>query len=726
MAENRNALTYAGESSNASGGLTLPDNLGKPLQDLSVTLALASVDIRLLTQEQIKLRELLVSQQSLFKVVAAAPAANSEPKSKLKAEVEQRSPPKTMQAAMAQQTSLSELNRVLKLDKDQLEALSQETLRMASEKQVAPSGASGVDLLQVQLAAAKSGVGEGLQPELKVAALTDFARDAAINASAFGVDVKTASEMMLAWQSAMNLDRGKSQSLADATNYLGHSTLDATSADIGSVVQNVGEKAVAGGLTPEQVAALAAAFLNSGVDKSAAGAGLNSLMTVLAKADTATDEQRTAWASLGNGLGPEVVATGMKTDASATIIKVMEALKDKKPEEKEALGKTLFAGNDAILKLLKKPEDVTKAFGLLTVPNPEAPSKLDYAGSVAKDAEQLGGTSQGRVNALDASVTRLSTAAGGALTNAFDVVVVSLDAVASGMARFAEEQPRATAALLMLGGVIALSRGAQIKAATASVIRGTATKLLTTAGAGPLIDVLDRSADADDTVKPDKSRKSGKPGKRRKPANPKAPVKRSSVAPRTPAQTRPTLRSRLTDAKTLAKGFSKTNALLTVATAAPDVIKGLQEGDNKLVGGALGSAGGSLAGGYAGAVAGAMIGSFIPVIGTAIGGVVGGIVGSTMGGMGGSWLGEKLAPASDKLAPPAEVAKELPSAQTQNQQVSFSPLIQVTCPAPDTAEQIRTIIGQQLSGQFHGQFLPLLTNNPLATRRDAALTDGVA
>jgi hypothetical protein len=74
------------------------------------------------------------------------------------------------------------------------------------------------------------------------------------------------------------------------------------------------------------------------------------------------------------------------------------------------------------------------------------------------------------------------------------------------------------------------------------------------------------------------------------------------------------------------------------------------------------------------------------------------------------------------------VAKNLVNApsQSQNQQVTFSPLIQVTCPAPDTAEQIRTIIGQQLSGQFHGQFLPLLTNNPLATRRDAALTDGVA
>lgn len=726
MAESRYALTYADESSDATDGFSLPDNLGKPLQDLNVTLALATVDIRLLTQEHIKLRELLVSQQSLFKVVAAAPAANSETKSKLRAEVEQRSPPKAMQAAMAQQTSLSELNRVVKLDKDELAALSQETLRMASEKQVAPSGATAVDLLQVQLAAARSGVGEGLEPERKVAALTDFARDAAINASAFGVDVKTASEMLLAWQSAMNLNRGKSQSLADATNYLGHSTLDAKTADIGSVVQNVGEKAVAGGLTPEQVAALAAAFLNSGVDRSAAGAGLTGLITLLAKADAATDEQRTAWTSLGDALGPEAVATGMKTDASATIVKVMEAFKGKKPEEKEALTKTLFAGNDAILELLKKPEDVTKAFGLLTVPNPEAATKLDYAGSVGKDAEQLGSTSQGRFNALDASGTRLSTAVGGAMTNAFDGVVVSLDAVASGMARFAEEQPRATAALLMLGGVIALSRGAQIKAATVSVIRGAATKLLTTAGAGPLIDVLDQPAEAGKSDKPDEPDKPKKSEKGRKQANRKAPVKRSSVAPRTSAQPPPTLGSRFTDAKALARGFSKTNALLTVATAAPDVIKGLQEGDNKLVGGALGSAGGSLAGGYAGAVAGAMIGSVIPVIGTAIGGVVGGIVGSTMGSMGGSWLGEKLAPASDKLAPPADIAKGLPSAQTQNQQVTFSPLIQVTCPAPDTAEQIRTIIGQQLNGQFHGQFLPLLTNNPLATRRDAALTDGAA
>ena len=160
MAENRYALTYAGESSNATGGLTLPDNLGKPLQDLNLTLALASVDIRLLTQEQIKLRELVVSQQSLFKAGAAAPAT-SEPKSKLNAEIEQRPPPILMQPAMVNETALVELNQLLKMSNDQLQTHSQSTLELASEKQVAASGATNADLLQVQVAGARSGIADG-------------------------------------------------------------------------------------------------------------------------------------------------------------------------------------------------------------------------------------------------------------------------------------------------------------------------------------------------------------------------------------------------------------------------------------------------------------------------------------------------------------------------------------------------------------------------------------
>ena len=78
----------------------------------------------------------------------------------------------------------------------------------------------------------------------------------------------------------------------------------------------------------------------------------------------------------------------------------------------------------------------------------------------------------------------------------------------------------------------------------------------------------------------------------------------------------------------------------------------------------------------------------------------------------------------DRLSAPEQVSKDLTSAQAQNTPINFAPSIQVTCPNADSAEQIRSVVAQQLQAQFHGEFVPLMTHNALATRRDAALTDG--
>lgn len=360
MAESKYALTYAGESGNATDGFSLPDNLGKPLQDLNVTLALASVDIRLLTQEQIRLRELLASQQSLFKA-GAAPVATSEPKSKLNAGIEQRPPPKLMQPAMANETALVELNQLLKMSNDQLQTHSQSTLELASEKQVAASGATNADLLQVQIAGARSGIADGAKGEQRANELKWFSRDAAINAAAFSLDVKTAGEMLAAWRSSLKLDRYQSQDLADATSYLGNSGLDAKAADIGSVVQRSGEAAITAGMTPEQAAAFAAALLNSGADKEGASAALKGITSLLAKGADVSTEQRTALSQLG--LNPESLAGEMRKDAPAAINSALAALNKQPLQERATLTKTLFGENDVrVLELLKKPEDVKNAF----------------------------------------------------------------------------------------------------------------------------------------------------------------------------------------------------------------------------------------------------------------------------------------------------------------------------------------------------------------------------
>lgn len=82
--------------------------------------------------------------------------------------------------------------------------------------------------------------------------------------------------------------------------------------------------------------------------------------------------------------------------------------------------------------------------------------------------------------------------------------------------------------------------------------------------------------------------------------------------------------------------------------------------------------------------------------------------------------------APDTLSAPGQVSKDLASAQAANQHVTYAPSVQVYCSDPGSSENIGLLVTQHLRSQFDSQFTPLLTNNPLATRRDAALTDGVA
>ncbi|VVO06672.1 hypothetical protein [Pseudomonas fluorescens] len=164
---------------------------------------------------------------------------------------------------------------------------------------------------------------------------------------------------------------------------------------------------------------------------------------------------------------------------------------------------------------------------------------------------------------------------------------------------------------------------------------------------------------------------------------------------------------------------------LKAVGAAVDVVGGVLTGNRRKVGTGLGAAGGGWAGATAGSALGATLGSVVPVIGTAIGGVVGGLIGGWLGSESGAVLGEKLAaPATDRLASPEQVSNELTSAPTQTQQINYAPSIQVTCTGGESPEHIRTIVAQQLQTQFHGEFVPLMTTNALATRRGAALTDG--
>ncbi|TNF80903.1 phage tail tape measure protein [Pseudomonas sp. ICMP22404] len=690
MADSKYSLSFAASTDMPTlGGVS-------EASGLNLALSTASLDIRLLVSEQMKLRGTLASlnttllaQQSLLKANAVVPATSAVPKSKLRAEVDQLAPPGVLKPAMAMQTAMVDLNQKLQLSPEQLQVMSNENQKIAAEKQAASSGATAVQLAQIQLAAINAGLLKDVKPEDRQQVLTDFARDSLVMASAYRIEVLNAGALMAGLRTGLNLDRGKSLELANAANRLGASaSLKASAADIGSVAQRGGETAIAAGMTPEQVAAIAAALLNASVGKDEAGASLKTLGAALGKGDKVTPEQRTAWTQLD--IEPGALASRLRTDASGAIKDLLATLQSKPAEQQSLLLKTLFDGDEGIGKLLKSPQDLKTA---LTVASDKGDGDK---GSMAQTADALGNTSQARWNALDASVTRLDTAIGSAITPITDLAMLGVDALATGLSAAAESLPKVTAALALFGAALASPFRSAILDKVTSGVASTREALLK-----PDAAIQPPASDAPGTQAKDGGQKQPDAGKAR--------------------TSRPDMRSRLAISAARARTFTgRLGAPLALASAGYDGIKALEAGDYKAASGAAGAGLGGLAGGYAGAAAGAMLGSFVPVIGTAIGALVGGALGSYFGSEGGESLGEAIYTGGDRLKSPEQVSKDLTSSQTSTQQNTMTANIYINGQDQASASQLANLVVQQITGQFGLTTMP----NSLAMRSDAALTDG--
>ncbi|WP_414916540.1 phage tail tape measure protein [Pseudomonas sp. IT-P395] len=764
------------------------DVIAHPLAELKLAVVAASQDIRLLIKEQIKLREVMVALQSLSKASSPTSAPVSAPKSKLTAEIEQRQPPAFLQPTMALQTAMARLKQVPGMDGD-LKSMEIANLAMASEKAVAGSGATAVSLAEVEYAAGKSGVGANLTGDAKEKELLDLGRDAATNATAFGIELKAAGEMLTVWRTSLKLDRAQAQSLADASIHLGKNSLKATAADIGSVVQSSGETGVAAGIAPEQLAALAAALLNADVNTSGAATSVKSISAALAKGTKGSVAERAAWATLG--LQPDKLTENVPQ----TVFKALEALKQKPASEQSALIKTLFNGDEGVSKLLEKPQDVEKTFALLTARKPLDPQtellktlstgsdglhqlmakpadtpvspvplqgptqsiEPQYKGAVQRSADPTGGSPQQSWNALEASRNRLATAV------APDAQTLdSLTNTLNWAAEKAEANPKgATSLTIAAAGITAFVGALLAKAAdnfVGKLVKGIATKL--PKGLGKWIADIDVAGDSGKPVEnspldePNPKKPSLKKGRGLKPRRVSlgSLTQRKSHQPLissgSSAARNPLIRqisawpASMTafagsssaspmHAAPLSGSYAKAGALLAkkapplrLLSAGYELVNGVRHGDTRSVV----SSGASLAGASAGAAVGAALGTLIlPGVGTAIGGWLGSMAGGAIG----ESLGDKLGTQVDRLGAPAQVSKDLittsatsaiPATTAASQPVTFNSTIQINGQDLASAQALANLVVQTTMGQL-GQIMP---TNPLATRRDAALTDGVA
>jgi len=683
MADDRYSLKYAAFT---ESGLAAPDanpasnviiSAGDRLPGLSLAMENLGLKLGRLTTA-IESLAVKLSAQRLFSQAMGTGAkgeAANEPKSKAAGGID---PPELLKPAMAMDSAMADLKQASQFSPRQIAEMAEPTQRIASAPLVAAGGTTAVDVVRMESLAARAGIGSDLPNDSdRQLALLRFASDAGVTASTFKMSAMEAAEMLLGWRTSMKLSAEKTFDLADATNHLGKLSGGAKASEIGTVLQRDGAAATSAGLQPAQAAALTAALLNTGSQQAEAGAALDSFATALGKGDQGSATEQAAWKQLG--LDPKEVANGLrdKDAAPGTVMSVLAALNAQPAEQRSNLAASLFGvGDQAVLRMAQKLDDVNAAFWQVKDPAQYATSQLGDKGSVRQDALALSNTQQGRWNVFNASNERVSVAAGNAVAPVVDSSLQWLGSLNNGMSEMAETSPKAAAAIVLVGAALKPLVGALLKALTDELTSRAAKRILEPASAA-------------------KSEVGVSAGR--------------------------SLLGATSSLRTVTRFMPKAMVL----GAAPEVVGGAIDGDARMVGEGLGAAGGGWAGASAGATAGATMGSFFgPGIGTAIGGalgaLVGGLAGSWMGGEAGSWLGDKLATPANKLTAPEQVGKDLTGTQASSQQNTLTANIYINGQDQASASQLANLVVQQLSGQFGLMTMP----NSLAMRSDAALTDG--
>ncbi|MDD1138766.1 phage tail tape measure protein [Pseudomonas sp. TNT2022 ID233] len=711
----------------ASANIVSDLSLSGAFAGLGLALADSTAELRRLTSEQVQLRDVLstihgvlVSQRSLQQAMndrqaqpgpvagmgAGVPSANPE-----------KDALKDLRPAISFDTAMAKLETVVGFKGDERRTFGIALEQMATESKVAAGGSTMLDLAGVGYAAVKAGVGndhvndEGeLDNGARQKDVLEFTRDTGVTATAFGMKAADTADLLIGWRTSMSLNRAQTLDLADATSLLG-SRLSASEADIGSILSNYGASAKGAGMTPEQAAAFSAALLNAGVNRADAGVAFEKITTTLAQGDKAPPAQRAALSELK--LDPKALAEQMKGDAPGAILNVLEALKTQSPDRQSELAMTLFSVDQPVIKMLQNTGDVKRSFDLVADKKQYASSELgEKASAVNETARIQSQTSQAHINGFNAQKDRLYTSAGDTVLPSFNAVADTAAKVAGGLSGLAEQYPTLTAALVLsIAGIRSIAPLGKMYAGAAGWVKDTV---------GTLQGAYGKAVSVAGSIRTGAGTLATRTEPLRAAATNRIGYMRSAAG-----------RSMISRGARFGRIAGPLSMPLTMVEAGLKVVEGVAENDTKKVAGGVGMAAGGLAGGYAGASIGATIGTFIlPGVGTLIGGALGGAIGSFYGSQEGEALGEKLAtPAPDKLAPPAEVSAGLSSVQAQNQSsanVTYAPAFHFSGGDLASVEKVSAMVAQVMQTHFTSDFTPLMSTNPLGTRRDAALTDGVA
>lgn len=301
---------------------------------------------------------------------------------------------------------------------DAFKKMSQDVIDLSTKL---PITADGIG--QIVAAAGQAGIARS--------ELVGFAEDAAKMGIAFDQTAEESGQMMATWRTAFKMTQKDVVGLADKVNYLGN-TGPASAAKISEIVTSVGSLAAVNHVSTGNLAALGATIAGMGVQSEVASTGIQNFMLSLSNANTGNAKK----VLKKIGMTPKSLASGMVKDSKATMLKVLEGIKNLPEESKSKALEWLFGRESikAIAPLLNNLDLLRKNFGKVA-------DAQQYAGSMQKEYNSRADTTENKLTLMQNGITAVSLALGDALTPQLKQAVVELMPYLKQTEKFVRDNP---------------------------------------------------------------------------------------------------------------------------------------------------------------------------------------------------------------------------------------------------------------------------------------------
>lgn len=342
-------------------------------------------------------------------------------------------------AAMALEDKMADIAKVSGMSGEELGKF-EKFLRNLSKKEI-PMAVE--QLGELAASASQSGIDNS--------ELEEFTRLVGKSAVAWDMAGGEAGESLAKIKTALGLTVKEAGNYADVINYLSDSTASSAS-DLVEFSRRVATDGKIAGFTNEEVLALGAAMISTGAEADVAATSLRNAGRMLSRGEDAAKRQRQAFEDLG--MSAEDVAKAMPTDASGTMLKVLEAISKSPAHKKLSLMSRIF-GDEAralmpLLSELEKTEESLKAVA----------DKTNYLGSVQKEFETRSKTGRYALQRFKNQVRDVGIVIGKALLPGMKDLLETLSPYILAIADAAEKHPKLVAAIAAtFGGLVVLRLG---------------------------------------------------------------------------------------------------------------------------------------------------------------------------------------------------------------------------------------------------------------------------